>query len=198
MLSLGKLAPGQQQYYLDTVANGAEEYYTGAKESPGHWIGNATRRLAAPTTRASLGRDSECPATRPRAADVRPSWLFAVRAFALGHPARSLGEIVTHDSSAVLTGGIDRSREVGSEVVDRLKPACCLGVVRARRVDDAKRHRCRRGARRSPRLRVCVGPRCREAVASARAGSTNRTSPPGWLQSLPELERTPRAGQPRL
>jgi len=32
MLSLGKLAPGQQEYYLDTVAKGAEEYYTGAKE----------------------------------------------------------------------------------------------------------------------------------------------------------------------
>ena len=29
MLSLGKLAPGQQEYYLDTVAKGAEEYYTG-------------------------------------------------------------------------------------------------------------------------------------------------------------------------
>src|SRR5712692_1668909 len=45
MLSLGKLAPGQQQYYLDTVAKGAEEYYTGAKESPGQWIGRGTVRL---------------------------------------------------------------------------------------------------------------------------------------------------------
>ncbi len=45
MLSLGKLAPGQQQYYLDTVANGAEEYYTGAKESPGQWVGSAAARL---------------------------------------------------------------------------------------------------------------------------------------------------------
>src|ERR1700674_2493814 len=45
MLSLGKLAPGQQQYYLDTVARGAEEYYTGAKEAPGHWVGRGTERL---------------------------------------------------------------------------------------------------------------------------------------------------------
>ncbi len=45
MLSLGKLAPGQQQYYLDTVARGAEEYYTGAKEAPGQWIGAAAPRL---------------------------------------------------------------------------------------------------------------------------------------------------------
>ena len=45
MLSLGKLAPGQQQYYLDTVARGAEEYYTGAKEAPGQWVGRGTERL---------------------------------------------------------------------------------------------------------------------------------------------------------
>lgn len=45
MLSLGKLAPGQQQYYLDTVARGVEEYYTGAKEAPGQWVGSASSRL---------------------------------------------------------------------------------------------------------------------------------------------------------
>ncbi|MEJ7583588.1 MAG: MobF family relaxase, partial [Acidimicrobiales bacterium] len=45
MLSLGKLAPGQQQYYLDTVARGAEEYYTGAREAPGQWVGAACTRL---------------------------------------------------------------------------------------------------------------------------------------------------------
>jgi conjugative relaxase-like TrwC/TraI family protein len=45
VLSLGKLAHGQQQYYLDTVAKGAEEYYTGAKEAPGEWQGAAATRL---------------------------------------------------------------------------------------------------------------------------------------------------------
>ena len=45
MLCLGKLAPGQQQYQLDTVAAGAEEYYTGGKEAPGEWIGTATPLL---------------------------------------------------------------------------------------------------------------------------------------------------------
>jgi len=45
VLSLGKLAPGQQQYYLDTVARGVEEYYTGAKEAPGQWVGSASGRL---------------------------------------------------------------------------------------------------------------------------------------------------------
>jgi conjugative relaxase-like TrwC/TraI family protein len=45
VLSLGKLAPGQQQYYLDTVARGFEEYYTGAKEAPGVWVGSGSARL---------------------------------------------------------------------------------------------------------------------------------------------------------
>jgi conjugative relaxase-like TrwC/TraI family protein len=44
-LTLGKLGQGQQQYYLDTVAKGAEEYYTGAKEAPGEWHGDAAARL---------------------------------------------------------------------------------------------------------------------------------------------------------
>ena len=58
MLSLGKLAPGQQQYYLDTVARGAEEYYTGAKEAPGQWMGAAASRLglAGEVDAEALGR----------------------------------------------------------------------------------------------------------------------------------------------
>ena len=30
---------GPAAYYVDTVARGAEEYYTGAKEAPGVWVG---------------------------------------------------------------------------------------------------------------------------------------------------------------
>lgn len=45
MLSLGKLAPGQQQYYLDSVARGAEEYYTGTREAPGVWVGAGAEAL---------------------------------------------------------------------------------------------------------------------------------------------------------
>ncbi len=45
MLSLGKLVPGGQDYYVETVAEGAEEYYTGAKEAPGEWTGRSAARL---------------------------------------------------------------------------------------------------------------------------------------------------------
>ena len=45
MLSLGKLAAGQQQYYEAEVARGLEEYYSGEKEAPGEWMGAAAGRL---------------------------------------------------------------------------------------------------------------------------------------------------------
>jgi conjugative relaxase-like TrwC/TraI family protein len=45
MLSLGVLAPGKAQYYLDTVASGVEDYYTGAGEAPGQWVGRAAALL---------------------------------------------------------------------------------------------------------------------------------------------------------
>ena len=45
MLSIGKLGQGQESYYLEAVAQGAEDYYTGAGESPGRWAGSAARHL---------------------------------------------------------------------------------------------------------------------------------------------------------
>ena len=45
MLSIGKLAHGQEAYYLETVAAGAEEYYVGHGEAPGAWVGRSAARL---------------------------------------------------------------------------------------------------------------------------------------------------------
>jgi Ti-type conjugative transfer relaxase TraA len=45
VLTLGALAPGKAQYYLDTVASGVEDYYTGAGEAPGQWVGRAAELL---------------------------------------------------------------------------------------------------------------------------------------------------------
>lgn len=39
MLSVGKLAPGQGNYYLRAVAQGAEDYYLFSGEAPGRWVG---------------------------------------------------------------------------------------------------------------------------------------------------------------
>ncbi|HEX7131685.1 MAG TPA: MobF family relaxase, partial [Iamia sp.] len=45
MLSIGKLGRGQENYYLSTVAKGAEDYYTGSGEVAGEWCGVGAARL---------------------------------------------------------------------------------------------------------------------------------------------------------
>ncbi len=45
MLSIGKMVSGSERYYLDTVALGQEEYYTGFGEAPGQWLGSGSRSL---------------------------------------------------------------------------------------------------------------------------------------------------------
>lgn len=47
MLSIGKLAagPGAGRYYVDQVARGREDYYAGAGESPGAWMGRGAALL---------------------------------------------------------------------------------------------------------------------------------------------------------
>ena len=52
---MGKLSAGQAKYYLDqadgrvdvvdSVAEGMEDYYLGAREARGEWIGSAARQL---------------------------------------------------------------------------------------------------------------------------------------------------------
>lgn len=39
MLSIGRMGAGQGAYYLEAVARGAEDYYLGAGEAPGRWLG---------------------------------------------------------------------------------------------------------------------------------------------------------------
>jgi conjugative relaxase-like TrwC/TraI family protein len=45
VLSIGKLVGGAEDYYLATVARGQEEYYTGAGEAPGYWLGKGAASL---------------------------------------------------------------------------------------------------------------------------------------------------------
>ena len=39
VLSIGKLAVGQERYYEQQVAQGLDDYFTGRGESPGRWLG---------------------------------------------------------------------------------------------------------------------------------------------------------------
>jgi conjugative relaxase-like TrwC/TraI family protein len=45
MLSIGKLGTGQERYYLEKVAEGAEDYYSGEGEVAGQWMGDAAAEL---------------------------------------------------------------------------------------------------------------------------------------------------------
>ncbi len=45
MLSIGKLGAGQERYYLDKVAEGAEDYYSGEGEAEGYWLGDGAEFL---------------------------------------------------------------------------------------------------------------------------------------------------------
>jgi hypothetical protein len=51
MLSIGKLGRGQERYYLDKVAEGAEDYYSGK----GYWL---AMQLATSALRARSPRSS--------------------------------------------------------------------------------------------------------------------------------------------
>src|SRR5918994_2613655 len=45
MVSIGKLGKGQEVYYLDSVAGGADDYYVGEGEAPGRWTGSGSAEL---------------------------------------------------------------------------------------------------------------------------------------------------------
>jgi conjugative relaxase-like TrwC/TraI family protein len=45
MLTIGKLGAGQERYYLQKVAEGAEDYYAGEGEAAGYWLGDAAEEL---------------------------------------------------------------------------------------------------------------------------------------------------------
>ena len=45
MLSIGKMGGGQERYYLEKVAEGAEDYYSGEGEAEGYWLGDAAEDL---------------------------------------------------------------------------------------------------------------------------------------------------------
>ena len=45
MLSIAKLRVGQEAYHLSGVAQSLDEYYTGAGEAAGWWVGGGAARL---------------------------------------------------------------------------------------------------------------------------------------------------------
>jgi conjugative relaxase-like TrwC/TraI family protein len=80
MLSIGKLALGQQRYYEQSVAQGQDDYYSGRGEAPGDWTGAGAGELGlAGTVNAGQfnalleGRDPRVADLRLRASNSEPS-----------------------------------------------------------------------------------------------------------------------------
>lgn len=45
MLNIGKLRAGGENYYLNSVSKGAEDYYLGSGEAPGYWLASGAKEL---------------------------------------------------------------------------------------------------------------------------------------------------------
>src|ERR1700722_19298342 len=80
MLSIGKLALGQQRYYEQQVAQGHDDYYSGRGEAPGEWAGGGAEelgmagRVSAAQFNALLeGRDPRTPEAPLRAGVSEPA-----------------------------------------------------------------------------------------------------------------------------
>ena len=80
MLSIGKLALGQQRYYEQQVAQGHDDYYSGRGEAPGEWAGDGAEALglsgqvsAAQFNALLQGRDPRAPGMRLRAGNSEPT-----------------------------------------------------------------------------------------------------------------------------
>ena len=137
MLSLGKLGAGQAQYYLDTVADGAEEYYVGGKEAPGQWCGTSTALLglAGEVYAESLHRllDHRHPLTNERLTS-----------------ARSVPKVVGFDATFSAPKSVSLTFALGDpETSNEVRNAHDVAVAEALRVYEqiASGRRGKRGAR---------------------------------------------------
>ena len=115
MLSIGKLAGGQESYYLNAVADGVEDYYLGSGEAPGEWIGRGgaplglSGKVHAEQLRAVL--DGRHPLTvssliKQRRPDRVPGFDLTFSApkgasllFALGEPKIATAVRAAHDAA---------------------------------------------------------------------------------------------------
>jgi Ti-type conjugative transfer relaxase TraA len=153
MLNIGKLARGQQDYYLNSVARGVEDYYIGAGEAPGYWLGGGSADLGLEghvrereLTPVLEGRDpatGEVVTHRHHKARM-PGFDLTFRApksvslvHALG-PKEASNEIINAHDSAVLLAldYLERHTAVGRRGTDGVIPIDTTGFVAA-----AFRHR---------------------------------------------------------
>ncbi len=115
MLNLGKLAFGQEEYYLEAVAQGTEDYYLHAGEADGYWLGGGAGVLGLAgsvdgddlrNVLRGQSPDSGENLLMRRMKDRVPGWDATFRApksvsllYALGTPEASDAVRLAHDAS---------------------------------------------------------------------------------------------------
>jgi conjugative relaxase-like TrwC/TraI family protein len=75
MVSIGKLGKGQETYYLDSVAGGADDYYSGEGESPGQWTGSGAAELGLEGTVERDQLHAVLAARDPRTGETLPQFV---------------------------------------------------------------------------------------------------------------------------
>lgn len=158
MLSIGKLVAGAEDYYLSMVAEGREEYYSGAGESPGTWLGRGTDDLglAGPVSPEALaaivagisprsGADLGLPrrsGTRVGGFDLTFSAPKSVSLlYALGSPVHSAAVRAAHDHA--VTEGVaylERHALFARRGTDGLRRIATGGLVAAAFVHRTSRN----------------------------------------------------------
>jgi conjugative relaxase-like TrwC/TraI family protein len=124
VLSIGKLAPGKHHYYLQSIADGVEDYYLGAGEAPGRWHGRMAEDLAlsgevdAESLQLVLGGyhpatgESLFPPRPGRRQPTRPGFDLTLSApksvsllYAFGGPGIQAEVVAAHEAATVQTIG---------------------------------------------------------------------------------------------
>jgi len=109
MLSIGKLALGQQAYYAKQVAHGRDDYYSGRGEAAGEWVGAGAGELGleGPVTSGDFtalleGRDPRAPERGLRASSSQPEVAGLDLTFSAPKSISVLFAVAAHDASATL------------------------------------------------------------------------------------------------
>ena len=163
MLSIGKLGQGQERYYLEAVAEGAEDYYVYAGEAPGRWAGGgsdsltltgevagadftAVLRSTDPTTGEPLGRKhavSKVPGfDLTFSAPKSVSLLFALGDDPLSRRMRDAHDAAVADALGYLqrTAGHGRRGHAGAERIATTGFVAALFRHRTSRAGDPNLH----------------------------------------------------------
>lgn len=127
MLSIGKLGIGQERYYLDKVAEGAEDYYSGEGEAEGRWLGDAAKDLgldgAVEADQLTAMLTGHNPATGEplglRAVGGRGAVPGFDLTFSVPKSASLLWALGDADTSAAVTAALDRSLDAALGYLQR-------------------------------------------------------------------------------